>query len=90
MIKRREKNEVITASEISQYVFCPLSWHLIRAGIRPSSISLVRGKKAHQKMGREISNLQKKENASQTFRMLGHLSALSAILLLGWLLFNQI
>ncbi len=40
-------------------------------------------------MGKELSNLQKKEDASRTFRILGHISSLIALLLLGWLLFNQ-
>lgn len=91
MIKRAEENGVIiTASEISQYAFCPLSWQLARAGIKPGSPRLLSGKRMHQRMGREISNMQKRENASQTFRILGHLSGLGAILLSGWLLFNQI
>ena len=81
---------MITASEISQYAFCPVSWQVARAGITSRSPRLVQGKKAHQKMGKELSNLQKKEAASRTFRILGHLSVLGALLLLGWLLFNQI
>ena len=89
MMKRAGKNEVITASDISQYAFCPLSWRLARAGIRPGSAKLIHGTRAHQKMGKELSNLQKKEDASRTFRILGHISSLIALLLLGWLLFNQ-
>lgn len=90
MMKREEKKEVITASEISQYAFCPLSWHLARAGIKPRSPGLIKGDRAHQKMGKELSILQKKEDASRTLGILGHLSALGALLLLGWFLFSQL
>lgn len=89
MMKRAGKNEVISASEISQYALCPLSWRLARAGIRPGSARMIHGTRAHQKMGEELSNLQKKEDASRTFRILGHFSALIALLILGWFLFSQ-
>lgn len=90
MTNRAGKNEVITASEISQYAFCPLSWRLIREGIRPGSLRLIQGTRAHQKMGKELSNLEKKEDASRTFRILGHFFALIALLLLGWFLFSHL
>jgi CRISPR/Cas system-associated exonuclease Cas4 (RecB family) len=86
MIRRPNRSEVIAASEISQYVYCPVSWYLKRAGVPPRSPNLARGIREHIGAGKRLSLLQKKENSSRAFRLLEYFSVLVAILLVGWLL----
>jgi len=86
MIGRPNRNDVIAASEISQYVYCPVSWYLKRAGAPPRSPNLARGIHEHIGAGKRLTLLQKKENSSRTFRVLEYFSAVVAILLIGWLL----
>ena len=86
MAKRTNKSEVIAASEISQYVYCPVSWYLKRMGASPRSPYLERGIREHIGAGKRLSLLQKKDSASRAFRFLEYSSALFAILLIGWFL----
>jgi CRISPR/Cas system-associated exonuclease Cas4 (RecB family) len=86
MIGRPDRSDVIAASEISQYVYCPVSWYLKRKGASPRSPNLERGIRAHIGAGKRLSLLQKKENSSRTFRFLEYSSVLIAILLIGWLI----
>jgi CRISPR/Cas system-associated exonuclease Cas4 (RecB family) len=86
MVKRTNKSEVIAASEISQYVYCPVSWYLKRMGAPARSPYLERGIREHIGAGKRLSILEKKDKASRTFRLLEYSSALFAILLLGWFL----
>lgn len=86
MIRRPNRSEVIAASEISQYVYCPVSWYLKQAGAPPRSPNLARGIREHIGAGKRLSLLQKRENSSRIFRVLEYFSVLVAILLVGWLL----
>jgi CRISPR/Cas system-associated exonuclease Cas4 (RecB family) len=86
MIGRPNRSEVIAASEISQYVYCPVSWYLKKAGAPPRSPNLARGIRVHIGAGKRLSLLQKRENSSRIFRLLEYFSVLVAILLIGWLL----
>jgi CRISPR/Cas system-associated exonuclease Cas4 (RecB family) len=86
MIGRPNRSEVIAASEISQYVYCPVSWYLKRTGAPPRSPNLARGIREHIGAGKRLSLLQKRENSSRAFRLLEYFSVLVAILLVGWLL----
>jgi len=41
----------ISASEIAQFHFCPMSWYLWKQGFSPASIHLKSGKMKHKKIG---------------------------------------
>jgi CRISPR/Cas system-associated exonuclease Cas4 (RecB family) len=88
MLKRKNGYKAISASEISQYVYCPVSWYLKRTGVQPQSFGLKRGIDAHEKAGSRLIILERRERAAGMFRLLGYFSALTAILLIGWVLWT--
>jgi len=90
MLKRKNGSKPISASEISQYVYCPVSWYLRRCGVQPQSSGLKRGIDAHEKAGDRLVLLEKREKAGEMFRLLGYFSAIVAVLLTGWFLWNSL
>jgi hypothetical protein len=88
MLKRKNGFKAISASEISQYVYCPVSWYLKRCGVEPQSFGLKRGIDAHEKAGSRLILLERRKRAASMFRLLGYFSAIAAILLTGWFLWN--
>ncbi|MCX6676653.1 MAG: hypothetical protein NTU95_01740 [Methanothrix sp.] len=88
MLRRKNCSKAISASEISQYVYCPVSWYLKRCGVQPQSSGLKRGIDAHEKAGSRLVLLERRERAAGMFRLLGYFSGLVAILLIGWVLWN--
>jgi CRISPR/Cas system-associated exonuclease Cas4 (RecB family) len=80
-------SDVITASEIAQYAYCPFSWYLKRCGCQPQSPGLANGMERHSEVGEKISQVIKKERASQQLGWLGYLALAAAFLCsLWWLL----
>jgi CRISPR-associated exonuclease Cas4 len=53
--------EVISASDIERYCYCPLSWWLSREGVDAKGKEVEKGKKAHEKVGTEVSQLEQRE-----------------------------
>jgi hypothetical protein len=88
MSKRKNSNKAITAYEISQYVYCPISWYLKISGVQPQSYGLKRGIDAHEKVGRKLIFLERRERVAGIFRLLGYFSAVVAILIFGWILWT--
>ncbi|MDD2836143.1 MAG: hypothetical protein PHY05_08325, partial [Methanothrix sp.] len=68
MLKRKNGDKAISASEISQYVYCPVSWYLKRTGVEPQSFGLKRGIDMHQKAGGRLTLLDRRERAADLFR----------------------
>jgi len=79
---------IITASEISQYVYCPVSWHLKRSGASPVSTGLERGAAEHERAGGCLRLAARQEKAANLLRMAGLLLAFAALILLGWILWT--
>jgi CRISPR/Cas system-associated exonuclease Cas4 (RecB family) len=90
MLKRKNGSKAISASEISQYVYCPVSWYLKRTGVEPQSFGLKRGIDMHQKAGGRLTLLDRRERAADLFRLLGYFSLIASILLAGWVLWTYI
>jgi CRISPR/Cas system-associated exonuclease Cas4 (RecB family) len=88
MLKRKNGDKAISASEISQYVYCPVSWYLKRTGVEPQSFGLKRGIDMHEKAGGRLTLLDRKERAADLFRLLGYISLIAAILLAGLFLWT--
>jgi hypothetical protein len=87
MDKRPNNSDVITASEMAQYAYCPISWYLKRSGCQPNTSGMVAGIKKHAKVGEKISLVQRKETASRHFGWLGFLAFIVALLVLArWLM----
>lgn len=87
MDKRPNNSDVITASEIAQYAYCPISWYLKRSGCKPNTPGMVAGIEKHAKVGEKISQVHRKEKASRHFGWLGLVTFFVALLVLArWVL----
>jgi hypothetical protein len=76
------KKDVISASEINQYVYCSKSWYLQRCGYAPKSPFLDIGKKAHVNLGLTIDDIQKEISSSKRLAIIGYLLLLITILVI--------
>lgn len=85
-MKKGEKKDIITASEISQYVYCPIAWYLSRCGSMPESPSLGRGTDEHVNVGRIMSQLQCQERSLGILRFLEYMMLVAAFAALWWFL----
>lgn len=83
-LKLKRRKDAIAASEISQFAYCPVSWHLRRSGFIPNSPALKRGREEHEKAGGRLTLLERLERRAGIFRILWWISLGSAILVLGW------
>jgi len=90
MLKRKNGSKTITASEISQYVYCPISWHLKRSGVKPHSDLLKRGRDEHERAGGRLALLEWREKAARILRLLCYLSLATAVLIAGWILWTYL
>jgi hypothetical protein len=66
-----KKTEVLSASEIGQYIYCSCAWWLQRYGYEPESPFLEPGKQAHVAMGNKIDGLEGKMRYSRLLALLG-------------------
>jgi len=67
----RGKKDCITASEIAQFHFCPVSWYLRKQGFLPASTLLKKGKKIHHRVGYHLFKSAKIERRIIRLRFLG-------------------
>lgn len=86
MPKPESRSDTITASEISQYAYCPISWRLKRSGACMQSPRLVRGVAEHERAGGRLRLIVRREKASGVFRRMASLLAFASLILLGWIL----
>jgi len=70
--KQFDKNDVICASEISQFEYCSIGWYLQRCGYSPDSPSLDAGKKTHVNLGRTIDSIQEEMKRSKRYSLVGY------------------
>ena len=76
------KKDVISASEIGQYVYCSISWYLQKCGYEPKSHFLDIGAKKHVELGNIMDSLQYKKKTSRILAIVGYLLIAIAILLI--------
>ena len=69
----KDKNNVITASEIGQYEYCSNAWFLQKKGYKPESIYLKRGVDKHKELGNTINKTEKSLKKSNVFATIGYL-----------------
>jgi CRISPR/Cas system-associated exonuclease Cas4 (RecB family) len=86
MPKPKAGSYTITASEISQYAYCPVSWYLKRSGAPLESPGLVRGIAEHERAGSRLRLVARRERASGIFHRIASLLAFISLILLGWIL----
>lgn len=85
-MRKGTKRDIIAASEISQYVYCPIAWYLERCGSTPESPSLKRGTNEHIKAGKRLSQVQSQERSLRIVRILEYLMLIGAFAALWWFL----
>ncbi|UCD14503.1 MAG: hypothetical protein JSW60_03540 [Thermoplasmatales archaeon] len=74
------RNDVISASEISQYTYCSISWHLQKCGYKSISPLIEVGKKIHINLGKTIDDIQDEIDISRRFMVIGCLLLIFAII----------
>ncbi len=79
--QRRKQRMVIRASEIAQYLFCPMSWYLSRKGYTPDEQVFAKGVQVHHRHAQVISHLERGQQWAKRLLLLG-----SFLLLIGALL----
>ncbi len=64
--------EVLSASEIGQYVYCSVSWYLQKCGYKPRSPLLDIGAKKHKDLGEIIDHAQINIKKSRFLAVVGY------------------
>jgi len=84
MGKRPSPNtsEVLSASEIGQFVFCSNAWRLRRMGYEPESPLLDQGTKAHIALGDQLDAFEVRIRSSHWYILMGIVMMTIAVLLL--------
>ena len=84
MGKRPTSNtsDVLSASEIGQYVFCSNAWRLRRMGYKPESPFREQGTKAHVALGDQLDDFEVQIRSSHWYVVIGLVLLTIAFLLL--------
>ena len=78
---RITNSEIIRASEIGQYHYCPVSWYLQKCGYKPKSPNLEIGKKKHEEFGITIDRVNINIRSYRALAILGYLFLTIGILI---------
>lgn len=78
----KQKKQMISASEIGQFHFCPISWYLQKQGFAPASSLLKKGRKTHQHLGSILIKTEKTKKRIVLLRLFGFVLLFIAIMLL--------
>jgi CRISPR-associated exonuclease Cas4 len=65
------RKPIIKASEVAQFCYCPVAWHLQRKGYKPESSALDFGVETHKNLGIQIGMISKREKGSKWLQWLG-------------------
>ena len=79
---RFKGSDIISASEIGQYFYCPVAWYLQKCGYEPKSPFLEIGKEKHAKLGKIIDRTQVNTKRSRVFAIVGYLLLIAAVLII--------
>jgi len=75
-------SDVLSASEIGQYVFCSNAWRLRRMGYEPESPFLEQGMKVHAALGDQLDDFEVRVQSSRWYIVIGLALLTLAVLLL--------
>lgn len=83
-----DPDRLISASEVERWSYCPVSWLIERQGRTGSSIPLMEGIRAHERIGREITRIISREEESRKARTItmAFLSFSAIIIMMAFLL----
>ena len=76
------ESDVISASEIGQYHYCPVAWYIQKCGYEPQSELLEIGKKKHVKHGDIIDCVQVSAKKSKVIAAAGYMLLIVAALII--------
>lgn len=76
-----KKTDIISASEIGQYQFCSVAWHLQKCGYKPQSPSLSRGEQKHKALGAIVHQVEKSTKRANVVAVIGYLLIIVAVLI---------
>ena len=88
-MERLTSKPILKASEVEQFSYCSVAWHLERQGYKPESPALQRGLEEHADLGGKIDSLSKAERTSKRLSYVGYTLLLLAIFVLIWWLLCQ-
>ena len=76
------ESDVISASEIGQYYYCPVAWYLQKCGYEPQSPNLEIGINKHAKHGDMIACVQASAKKSKVLAASGYMLLIVTVLIL--------
>jgi hypothetical protein len=85
MMGKRSKinvSDVLSASEIGQYIFCSYAWQLRRMGYEPESPYLEQGTRTHIALGDQLDDFEFRLSSSRRYIIIGLILLCASILLL--------
>jgi hypothetical protein len=74
-------SDVLSASEIGQFIFCSCAWQLRRLGYEPESVFLEPGKQAHVALGERLESLERTMRIARWCAGIGVMVLLVALLI---------
>lgn len=77
-----KSSDVLSASEIGQYFYCPVAWFLQKKGYEPESYHLKTGKQKHDKIGKIMDNITINEKRSNYLAIIGYIILIISSLIL--------
>lgn len=89
MRKRPTSNtsDVLSASEIRQYIYCSYAWQLYRRGYKLESLLLDQGTRLHVALGNKLDDFEVRLRSSRVCAVVGLiLLCVSLVLLFGVML----
>jgi hypothetical protein len=76
------RSNVLSASEIGQYVYCSYAWKLRRMGYTPESPFLEPGAQAHVALGNQLDAFESRLRISRWYTIIGLVLLAISLLLL--------
>jgi CRISPR-associated exonuclease Cas4 len=83
-MKEQSHRLVLKASEIGQFIYCPVAWHLQRQGFKGEPAVLARGLEEHFYLGGQIDTMAKEEKKSRVSLFVGIGLIVVSVLIFGW------
>jgi len=88
-MKEQSRKPILKASEIGQFIYCPVAWYLQRQGYKVESPVLDRGLEKHVDLGEQIDTVTEAEKKSQLFFFVAcGLILIAGLVFLLWLVFS--
>jgi len=83
-MKEQSHRLILKASEISQFIYCPVAWQLQRQGYKVESPVLDRGLEEHVDLGERIDIVTAEEKKSRAMLLVGIALIVISILVFVW------